>query len=209
MAASDHLTLSAECQPSARNPLISVSWRHGTEPSRATLRSEIRPVKPGSGRPVGGSLASKRQGPGGRSGRCPHPPPLRNDRHQTNAGDHAARPARRFHDPTGSMPHQPRPLEGGQLRRTHLDPDPAKPAAHHGRHAQQRSVHRIRLARLTRTELPDRRDSTMRHLLPPDQPEPSQCPPLTGTTRFAHSTLSIPHARATSCRVSTCRQVRW
>ena len=25
-------------------------------------------------------------------------------------------------------------------------------------------------------------------------------------TRFAHSTLSIPHALATSCRVSTCRQ---
>ena len=27
-------------------------------------------------------------------------------------------------------------------------------------------------------------------------------------TRIAHSTLSVPHARATSCAMSTCRQVR-
>ena len=32
-------------------------------------------------------------------------------------------------------------------------------------------------------------------------------PRIRSQTRSAHSTLSIPHARATSCRVSTCRQV--
>lgn len=38
-------------------------------------------------------------------------------------------------------------------------------------------------------------------------PEP-RCTRVRSHTRIAHSTLSIPHARATSCRVSTCRRTR-